>query len=132
MDTGIDIRDDRMRKRLFETGMFPTATISGEIDVDKYREMKAGEHEIAELELELSLHGNRHAIKTEAISVGHALSIGPYPQDLNGRRVIAANRGIRIAQLVRHRGGNHEGIGVLQTETTIEFIDGDGQRVPAV
>ncbi|WP_096086957.1 YceI family protein [Agaribacterium haliotis] len=63
VDTGIDIRDQRMRESLFEVKQYQTAKATGklsDINVDK---LKVGEQLELELPLTLQLHG-----KTQSLS----------------------------------------------------------------
>jgi polyisoprenoid-binding protein YceI len=78
--TGIEIRDERMRNILFETGLFPTATITAEIDMPALSTMAVGEQKRLPLRGELSLHAATTPIETEVV-VTHAG---------NGRVIVAS------------------------------------------
>ncbi len=62
--TKIDIRDERMRKYLFETDKFPTATISSKIDLTKLDNLRPGQHINEDIEATISLHGVSKTVKT--------------------------------------------------------------------
>jgi len=57
VDTAVDIRDERMRELLFDTGQFAQAQLTGELDASEYQNLKPGESVRIEPSLTLSLHG---------------------------------------------------------------------------
>ena len=57
VNTLIDIRNERMQNMLFETNLFPQATISGEIDLDAVAEMDAGVSQAISVDFDLAIHG---------------------------------------------------------------------------
>ena len=57
VNTLIDIRNERMQNMLFETNLFPQATISGEIDLDAVAEMDAGVSRAISVDFDLAIHG---------------------------------------------------------------------------
>ena len=57
VNTLIDIRNERMQNRLFETNLFPQATISGEIDLDAVAAMDAGVSQAISVDFDLAIHG---------------------------------------------------------------------------
>lgn len=57
VDTGIEIRDQRMREMLFETGLHPQAQVSMKVDPQLVSGLKAGEFERLETSATLALHG---------------------------------------------------------------------------
>lgn len=56
VDTSVPVRDERMREFLFETGKFPSATYTVQVDPALLK-LSAGEVKTASLEGTLSLHG---------------------------------------------------------------------------
>ena len=58
IDSGIEIRDERMRSMLFDTNTFPKATISGTIDPKMFNGLRKAEMDTGEIELQLSMHGH--------------------------------------------------------------------------
>lgn len=58
VDTGIEIRDDRMREMLFDTGSYSSANISTSVDMGLLNDLAIGESSAASVGGELSLHGN--------------------------------------------------------------------------
>ncbi len=57
VDTAIGIRDKRLQSMLFETSLYPKATLSASIDTAIISALKAGESTTTELTFKLSLHG---------------------------------------------------------------------------
>lgn len=57
VNTLIDIRNERMREMLFETALFPDATITGNIDLAAITAMTPGTSTTAAFEFNLAMHG---------------------------------------------------------------------------
>ena len=57
VNTLIPIRNERMQNMLFETGMFPRATISAMVDASSYLQMAAGDSVISDINFTLDIHG---------------------------------------------------------------------------
>jgi polyisoprenoid-binding protein YceI len=57
VETGIEIRDERMREFLFQTGLHPKATITASIDLASLQDLAVGAQRRMPLTSELSLHG---------------------------------------------------------------------------
>ena len=55
VDTLIPLRDDRMRELLFETNVFPTATLSADIDMDALNDIEPGANVDMTVTLKLDL-----------------------------------------------------------------------------
>jgi len=64
VDTNIGIRDERLQKMLFETGLYPSAVLSAAIDSTLLDSLKTGESKSIDLSFELSLHGLTQSITT--------------------------------------------------------------------
>ncbi|ORU92276.1 MAG: hypothetical protein A6F70_02435 [Cycloclasticus sp. symbiont of Bathymodiolus heckerae] len=62
--TNIDIRDERLKSMLFETGLFPTATVSAQLDSVQLDALSSGEQLIIPVSLTLDLHGKSKNIET--------------------------------------------------------------------
>jgi len=65
VNTNIAIRDDRLNNFLFQTDKHPTATLTGNINLDTAKELKLGQSSHQTVELELNLHGVSTKIKSE-------------------------------------------------------------------
>ena len=67
VNTLIDIRNERMQNMLFETNLFPQATISGEIDLDAIAEMAAGGSQAISVDFDLAIHGERSSYTADVL-----------------------------------------------------------------
>ncbi len=63
--TKIPIRDDRMKKVLFEVTKFPKATMSTKVDISRINSLKTGESFLQTLPLDLSIHGQQKKVDAE-------------------------------------------------------------------
>jgi len=57
VNTMIPIRNERMQEMLFETNMFPEATVTGKINLDLLTGLDAGTSYARQINFQLSLHG---------------------------------------------------------------------------
>jgi hypothetical protein len=57
VDTGIEIRDERMKQYLFVVPQFPSAKVSGNVDAKLLKGLKVGEINLVKTELLVDLHG---------------------------------------------------------------------------
>jgi polyisoprenoid-binding protein YceI len=69
VDTLIPIRDERMREMLFNTNMFPTATLTANIDMADLKGINVGDSKTLVTEVMLNLNGKQVAL-TADVSVG--------------------------------------------------------------
>lgn len=67
VDTGIELRDDRMRDLLFDTDYFGLATVSAKIDMKKLKNLVKGEFVRMAIESNVSLHGQSRPIPIEVV-----------------------------------------------------------------
>ena len=67
VETWVDIRNERMREFLFQTGMYPVATLNGQIDLGQFEDMEIGASQLIETSLVLELHGQRKNIECELV-----------------------------------------------------------------
>lgn len=58
VETLIKIRNERMRKLLFETDLYPRATLTGQVDMEKVMALKSGEYAQMDVSFTLDLHGS--------------------------------------------------------------------------
>lgn len=63
VNTGIDIRNERMQEHLFATADFPQATISTQLDADWLKGLQQGKAYAKELDFMVDLHGQQQTIK---------------------------------------------------------------------
>ena len=57
VQTGIDIRNERMQSMLFNTDMYPRAQVSADVDAAALSSMAVGESAVLEVPLAINLHG---------------------------------------------------------------------------
>jgi polyisoprenoid-binding protein YceI len=71
VDTLIPVRDERMREMLFQTDIFPTATLSTKIDLAEVSSIAAGRTRNMTIEVMLDLNGQQ-VVLTADVAVSHA------------------------------------------------------------
>ena len=69
VDTGIEIRDERMREMLFDTTSYALATVSAKVDPMMIEKLNAGDSKRMIVEATLSLHGVSRPLQIELIVV---------------------------------------------------------------
>lgn len=67
VDTGIELRDDRMREMLFETEQYALAKVSASIDPQEIESLAAGESLQRTVEGVLELHGESKPLSMEIV-----------------------------------------------------------------
>lgn len=65
VNTLIPIRNERMQEMLFETNMFPEATITGMINIEALTNLEAGASLARQIDFELALHGETVALAAD-------------------------------------------------------------------
>lgn len=65
VDSGISIRDERLKEFLFEITKFPQAVIETKIDGNKIAKMKVGDSIIEALEFTMKLHGHEQTAESK-------------------------------------------------------------------
>ncbi|MCL2918783.1 YceI family protein [Shewanella litorisediminis] len=65
VDTGIEIRDERMKSMLFEVEQFPSLTLSAKIEPSLVSALKPGDITKAEIPATLELHGKTDKLNVE-------------------------------------------------------------------
>jgi polyisoprenoid-binding protein YceI len=68
VDTAVPIRDERMRDILFQTNLFPTASVTAKVDPAEFTGLVAGQFRNTETQITVSLHGQTKQYKA-AVSV---------------------------------------------------------------
>ena len=61
VETGIAIRNERMQSMLFETGLYPQATVSAALNTDALSAIVVGEAMTLDTQFTLALHGDQAA-----------------------------------------------------------------------
>ena len=67
VDTLIPLRDERIRELLFQTDLFPTASLSATIDMDVLDAIEPGDNMDMTANLALDLHGHQIAVAVDMI-----------------------------------------------------------------
>ncbi|MCX4190987.1 YceI family protein [Methylophaga sp. OBS1] len=62
VNTGIEIRDSRMKEFFFEVDAYPTAALQARIDPAMIAELEAGQSNNLTVDAELDLHGQKQAV----------------------------------------------------------------------
>lgn len=70
VETGIDIRNERMREHLFETGRFADARVTSTLDLGALADLGTGERRAVTLSATLDLHGVTVDIEAEVMVTG--------------------------------------------------------------
>lgn len=65
VDTGVDIRNERMRDLFFETGTYPVAVITGAFDPKMFEHMEVGGRVTLTLPVTIALHGVEQSREVE-------------------------------------------------------------------
>lgn len=65
VDTAVDIRDQRMRDLLFETGVYPVATLTAQVDMSAVNALKVGEGTGLKVDGLFDLHGVKKELGVE-------------------------------------------------------------------
>lgn len=67
VNTMIDIRNERMQAMLFETAMFPDATVTAQVNIDAITDMAPGASISAPMEFSIDLHGASNTYTTDVM-----------------------------------------------------------------
>jgi len=67
VDTGIELRDQRMREMLFKTEQFASAEVTAKIDAATFADLKAGQSVDTTIEGVLELHGEMRPLVMDVV-----------------------------------------------------------------
>jgi polyisoprenoid-binding protein YceI len=67
VETGIPIRNERMRQLFFDTEVFPTATLSANLDMEPLMSLATGEQMVLATGAQLTLLGNQADLTVDAV-----------------------------------------------------------------
>lgn len=87
VDTLIPLRDERMRELLFQTGLFPTASLSANINMDALNALEPGDSMDMAANLALDLHGHQIALAADMI----VARLGDHRLMVSSRKPIIVN-----------------------------------------
>ncbi|HJD43946.1 MAG TPA: YceI family protein [Candidatus Paenalcaligenes intestinipullorum] len=65
LDTDIDIRDERMKEKLFLGKEHPKIVFEGEVDPTKLKKLETGHYKDLDLEGKLTINGHHHPIEAD-------------------------------------------------------------------
>ena len=74
VDTGIELRDDRMRDMLFETEQHGLANVSAQVDMSELEGLTPGDSVELTVEGNLSLHGESRPLVMEVLATRSGVS----------------------------------------------------------
>lgn len=67
IDSGLALRDERMRNSFFEVERFPEATITSQLDLSRYDDLQVGQSRSETIDFNLDLHGQQRRLKSEVL-----------------------------------------------------------------
>lgn len=62
VDTGIDTRDERLRRYIFATEEYPLISVETEVDLDEFSDLDVGADQLVELELAVTIAGRTNTL----------------------------------------------------------------------
>lgn len=68
VDTGVELRDQRMRDLFFDVANYPLAEVSAEVDLEALEQLAIGQRDVSEYAVNLSLHGLTQTLNVELIT----------------------------------------------------------------
>ena len=68
INSGVPLRDERMRKELFQVEQFPDAVITTKIDLRPINDLAPGAQQELRLPLTVDLHGKQHTYNAELLA----------------------------------------------------------------
>ncbi len=69
VNTMIPIRNERMQAMLFETNLFPDATITGTVNIEALAALEPGASKTLDVEFNLSLHGTSNTLTANLLVI---------------------------------------------------------------
>ncbi|WP_371230771.1 YceI family protein [Pseudomonas sp. QE6] len=67
IDSGLALRDERMRNSFFEVERYPEATITSQLDLSLYDDLQVGQSRPETIDFILDLHGQQRRLKAEVL-----------------------------------------------------------------
>lgn len=67
IDSGLALRDERMRNSFFEIERFPEAIVSSQLDMSRYDDLQVGQSRQETIDFNLDLHGQQRRLKAEVL-----------------------------------------------------------------
>ncbi len=69
IDSGLALRDERMRNSFFEVERYPEAIITSQLDLSLYDDLRVGQSRAETLDFNLDLHGQQRRLKAEVLVI---------------------------------------------------------------
>lgn len=67
IDSGLALRDERMRESFFEVDRYPQATVTSQLDLSRFDDLQVGQSRPETIDFNLDLHGQRRRLKSEVL-----------------------------------------------------------------
>lgn len=67
IDSGLALRDERMRNAFFEVERYPEATIASQLDLSRFDDLQVGQSRPETIDFNLDLHGQQRRLKSEVL-----------------------------------------------------------------
>ena len=67
IDSGLALRDERMRNSFFEIERFPEAIVSSQLDLSRYDDLRVGQSRQETVDFNLDLHGQQRRLKSQVL-----------------------------------------------------------------
>ncbi|MCY1414170.1 YceI-like domain protein [compost metagenome] len=67
IDSGLALRDQRLRETFFEIQRYPQATISSQLDLASFDDLQVGQARKQQIDLNLELNGQQRRLKAEVL-----------------------------------------------------------------
>lgn len=67
IDSGLALRDERMRNAFFEVERYPEATITSQLDLSQFDDLQVGQSRPEMIDFNLDLHGQQRRLKSEVL-----------------------------------------------------------------
>lgn len=101
VDTQISIRDERMKKELFEVEGFPLATLTAQVDPAMVSDITPGKTQPADVEFTLDLHGMKQTLAAKlqvtGLENGGLLVSTTWPIEVKSA-LFGLDKGIKVLQ----------------------------------
>lgn len=104
LDSGLALRDERMKDNFFETSRFPEATVESRLDMAGFDDLRVGQSRVEKLDFTLDLHGQQRRLKADVLVTRQ------------GEGLVRGDPGAGAAEAARLRPGREA-----------QALEGDGQ-----
>ncbi|SDP11163.1 YceI family protein [Pseudomonas jinjuensis] len=67
IDSGLALRDERLRQNFFDVAKHPQATISSQLDLSSFDDLQVGQSRTQQVDLNLELNGQQRRLKADVL-----------------------------------------------------------------